>query len=54
MDRKELIRKLYDWQNSEYRKSGMDINSYPFICFDFCSDNQLSMYAMQLPDTEFH
>lgn len=54
MDRKQLIRKLYNWQNAQYRLSGIDINDYPFICFDFCSDDQLSMYAMQLPDTEFH
>lgn len=47
MDRKQLIKLLMAWQNEQYQKSGMDINSYPFVCFDFCTDFQLRQYADQ-------
>lgn len=48
MDRKELIKLLFALQNEAYRKSGMDINDYPFICFDFCTDQQLQAYHFQM------
>ena len=48
LDRKELIKQLYHWQNIHYQRSGMSIDDYPFICFDFCTNDQLTAYSWQL------
>ena len=48
MNRSELIKLLMALQNEAYKKSGINIDRYPFICFDFCSDYELNQHYFNM------